>query len=126
MEGYESIDVGTTSGYGEISSVDRNPQTGEVTAVATNTGATKYPWGSETYHETIEHKTSDSHPENTAVKGSYHIEVTLPERILLWETELLFTSDRENFYYRYFRKLSENGQLIREKHWKQTFPRDHQ
>jgi putative CocE/NonD family hydrolase len=126
MEGYESIDVGTTSGYGEISSVDRNPQTGEVTAVATNTGATKYPWGSETYHETIEHKTSDSHPENTAVKGSYRIEVTLPERILLWETELLFTSDRENFYYRYFRKLSENGQLIREKHWKQTFPRDHQ
>jgi len=126
MPGYESNDVGTTSGYGEISSVDRNPQTGVVTAIATNTGATKYPWGSETYRETIEHKTSDSHPENTAVKGSYRIEITLPERILLWETELSFTSDRENFYYRYFRKLSENSHLVREKHWEKTFPRDHQ
>jgi hypothetical protein len=27
LPGYESLDTGTTSGYGEISSVDRNPQT---------------------------------------------------------------------------------------------------
>jgi putative CocE/NonD family hydrolase len=126
MKGYESIDVGMPSGYGEITSVDRNPRTGEATAVATNTGATRYPWGEETYRETIEHKTSNEHPENTAVKGSYRIEVTLPGRTLLWETEMHFNSDLENFYYKYFRKLTENGELIREKHWEKTFPRDHQ
>ena len=36
LPGFESLDTGTTSGYGEISSVDRNPQTGEVTVTATN------------------------------------------------------------------------------------------
>lgn len=126
MEGYETIDTGNNSGYGEISSVDRNPQTGEVTATATNTGAARYPWGTETYRETIEHKTSDEHPENTSVKGTHRLEVSLPSRVLLWEAELSFTSDRDNFYYRYVRKLSENGKLVREKAWEQTIERDFQ
>ena len=43
--GYESVDVGTSSGYGEISSLERNPQTGEVTATATNSGATSVGYG---------------------------------------------------------------------------------
>ena len=124
--GYETIDVGTSSGYGEISSVNRNPQTGEVTAIATNSGATRYPWGTETYHETIKHKTSDRHPENTSMTGTHHMEVKLDGRTLLWEGNLSFTSDRENFYYRYSRKISENGDLVREKSWQETIPRDYQ
>lgn len=124
--GYESIDDGTPSGYGEISSVDRNPQTGEVTAIATNSGATKYPWGTETYHETIEHKTSDAHPENTSMTGTHRMEVKLEDRTLLWEATLSFTSDRENFYYQYTRKISENRESVREKSWQETIPRDHQ
>ena len=126
MPGYEAIDVGNASGYGEISSIDRNPQTGEVTALATNTGATKFPWGTETYRETIEHKTSDDHPENTSVKGTHRLEVTLQERIVLWEAELDFSSDLENFYYRYVRRVSENGEVVREKEWEHTFKRDFQ
>ena len=124
--GYESIDDGTPSGYGEISSVDRNPQTGEVTAIATNSGATKYPWGTETYQETIEHKTSDAHPENTSMTGTHRMEVKLEDRTLLWEATLSFTSDRENFYYQYTRKISENRESVREKSWQETIPRDHQ
>ena len=124
--GYESIDVGTSSGYGEISSVDRNPQTGEVTVTATNTGATKYPWGTETYQETIVHKTSDAHPENTSMTGTHRMEVKLDGRTLLWEGELSFSSDLENFYYEYSRKISENGKLVREKSWQETIPRDYQ
>jgi predicted acyl esterase len=126
IAGFEAIDVGNSSGYGEISSVDRNPQTGEVTAVATNTGATRFPWGTETYRETIEHKTSDSHPENTAVKGSHRLEVTLTDRVLLWEAELDFSSDLDDFHYRYKRKLTEDGELIREMVWEETIPRDYQ
>ncbi len=126
LAAYESIDLGNPSGYGEISSVDRNPQTGEVTATATNTGATRYPWGTETYRETIEHKTSDKHPENTSVKGTHRLEVTLPNRVLLWEAELDFSSDLDNFYYRYVRRITENGELVREKEWSETIKRDYQ
>jgi hypothetical protein len=126
LAGFESIDTGTSSGYGEISSVDRNPQTGEVTVTATNDGATRYPWGTETYQETIEHRTSDAHPENTSMTGSHRMEVTLKDRVLVWQADLSFTSDRDNFYYRYTRRLEENGELVREKTWTDTVPRDFQ
>jgi hypothetical protein len=126
MPGFESLDVGTSSGYGEVSSVDRNPQTGEVKVTATNTGAYRYPWGTETYRETIEHRSSDGHPEKTSVKGSHLMEVQLADRLLTWEAELDFSSDAENFHYRYFRRLSRDGELVREKHWNETIPRDFQ
>lgn len=126
LPGFESIDTGTSSGYGEVSSVDRNPQTGEVTLKATNTGATRFPWGTQTYREAIVHKTSDTHPENTAMIGTHRLEVTLPNRIILWEAELSFTSDFENFYYEYLRRVSENGEVVREKTWKDKIPRDFQ
>jgi hypothetical protein len=126
LAGYESVDDGTTSGYGEISTVERNPQTGEVIAVASNSGETRYPWGSETYRERIEHRTSDTHPEKTSMTGTHHLQVSLPGRVLLWEAQLDFRSDLHNFYYFYVRKLSENGELVREKSWTKTVPRDFQ
>jgi hypothetical protein len=126
MPGYETLEAETVSGYGEFSSLERNPLTGELTAIARNDGAYRYPWGTQSFGEVIEHKTSDQHPGSTSVTGSYFIRVELPERTLLWETEMSFTSDREHFYYRYFRKLTENDVLIREKHWQKTFPRDFQ
>jgi hypothetical protein len=54
------------------------------------------------------------------------MEVTLEDRVLLWEAELSFRSDLENFYYEYTRRLSENGEQLREKTWTDTMPRDHQ
>jgi putative CocE/NonD family hydrolase len=126
LAGYESIDLGSSSGYGEISAVTRNPATGEATVEATNTGATRYPWGREDYRETIRHRTSDREPWNTGVSGSHEIEVTMPDRRLLWQAELEFSSDRENFHYRYTRRLLENGELLREKTWQESFPRDFQ
>jgi predicted acyl esterase len=126
MPGYNSLDTGTSSGYGEVSSVDRNPQTGEVTVTATNTGAYQYPWGTESYREAIEHKTSDSQPENTSMTGTHRLEVTLTDRVLLWEAELVFRSDLENFHYHYVRRVSENGKLVREKSWDEIIPRDFQ
>ena len=126
LAGYESIDLGNASGYGEISAVTRNPATGEATVVATNTGATRYPWGREDYRETIEHRTFESKPWETSMRGSHEIRVTLPERVLTWQAELDFSSDRESFHYRYTRRLLENGELLREKKWNETIPRDYQ
>jgi hypothetical protein len=35
-------------------------------------------------------------------------------------------SDRTNFYYETTRRLRKDGVLVREKTWKETFPRDFQ
>jgi putative CocE/NonD family hydrolase len=126
LPGFESLDEGTTSGYGEISSVDRNPRTGEVKVTATNGGGTRYPWGTERYRETIVHVTTDAHPESTSMEGEHRMEVELEHRTLIWEAELLFRSDLQNFYYTYTRRLLENGRLVREKAWQDTIPRDYQ
>ena len=58
--------------------------------------------------------------------GSHRMEVTLENRVLLWEAELSFRSDGDNFYYEYTRRLSEDGTELRERTWTDTIPRDHQ
>jgi putative CocE/NonD family hydrolase len=126
MPGFATLDAGTSSGYGEISSVDRNPQTGEVRITATNSGGQRYPWGVERYHETIEHRVTDGAPEKAALRGTHRMEVSLPGRELVWEAELTFTSDRDAFHYDYRRRLSENGKLLRERSWHDDIPRDFQ
>jgi hypothetical protein len=124
--GYESLDTGTTSGYGEISSVDRNPQRHSTRVTATNDGAVRYPWGEERNTEIIVHEAEDAHPENASVRGEYSTTVTLPDRTLRWESTVLFRSDRQNFYYTGVRRLLKDGVLLREKTWEKTFPRDYQ
>jgi len=124
--GYESLEGGTTSGYGEISSVDRNPQTGLAVAKATNGGGTRFPWGTERTFETIRYEVKDDAPADARVLGTHRMEVDLPGRKLVWDAELSFRSDRENFLYSYRRRLTENGKLVREKAWTQTIPRDFQ
>ncbi len=126
LPGFETIDTGTSSGYGEIASIDRNPQTGEAKAVATNTGGTRYPWGTYEYRETIEHRASNDEPAKASLAGTHSVEVALADRVLRWEGGLTFSSDRENFYYDYTRRLFENGELLREKNWTDTIPRDFQ
>lgn len=127
LDGFGTLEAGTSSGYGEISSIDRNPQTGETVVIATNANGSRYPWGTETFQEKIEHRTSDNHPERTSMRGSHVTEVRLNNgRELVWEAELDFTSDAENFYYHYVRRLRENGKLVREKSWNDTIPRDFQ
>src|SRR5262249_40284834 len=43
LAGFASIDTETPSGYGEISSIDRNPRTGHSRVSATNASAHRYP-----------------------------------------------------------------------------------
>ncbi len=124
--GYESLEAGTTSGYGEISSVDRNPQTGAAVATATNGGRTRYPWGTEHTVETIRHEVKDDTPAAASVLGTHRTEVELPGRKLVWNAELSFRSNRDIFHYSYRRRLTENGKTLREKTWTRAIPRDFQ
>ena len=97
-----------------------------LSATATNSGGNRYPWGTESYHETIRHDVTDSEPDKASVLGTHRMEVDLPGRKLVWEAELSFKSDHDNFYYSYLRRLSESGKLVREKTWTRTIPRDYQ
>jgi hypothetical protein len=126
LPGFETLDAGNVSGYGEISSIDRNPQSRTAAVKATNASGSRYPWGTERFEETIEHQTSDDHPEETSVRGTYRMTVELDDRTLSWESEMSFRSDLKNFYYDYTRRLLKDGALVREKNWEDTIPRDHQ
>jgi len=124
--GYESLEAGTPSGYGEIETVERNKRTGEAKVVLTNGGSTQYPWGLETYRERIEHRTFDRNTENTSVVGSYELELQLESRVLRWEAQSSLSSDADYFFYQLVRRVSENGKLVRTKTWEKKIPRDHQ
>jgi hypothetical protein len=126
LEGYESLETATSSGYGEVETVTRDVRTGDALAVATNGSATRYPWGIQSTQERIEHRTSDKHPQSTSMSGDFEIKMELGNRVLLLEGESVFSSDLDNFYLKYTRRLSENGELVRERTWSRTFARDHQ
>ena len=126
LPGFEPIDAGTPSGYGEISSVERYPQTGAAKVVATNNSATRYPWGEQYDTESITHEANDNHPEATSVRGEYSTTVKLKDRTLRWQSTVVWHSDRDHFYYTGTRRLLKDDVLVREKKWQQSIPRDHQ
>ncbi len=126
LPGFEPLDLGTASGYGEISSIDRNPQRHSTRVSATNASASRYPWGQEHNTEKITHEAEDAHPESTSVRGEYATTVTLKDRTLLWESRVELRSDSLNFYYSSARRLLKDGVLLREKSWQETIPRDFQ
>jgi len=58
------------------------------------------------------------------VRTEYSTTIFVEDRELLFEAVLDFYSDLENFYYVFTRKLFENGELLRERTWDKTIPRD--
>ena len=126
LRGYEVLDAGNITGYAAISSIQNDPNTGEKFGLATNSGATKYPWGVERYEEEIEHRTYDNNPANTTVLGRYKITEELKDRTLDFEQNVEFSSDKENFYLSFHRWVSVDGQLHKKKVWYKIIPRDFQ
>jgi hypothetical protein len=126
LAGFEPLDGGTSSGYGEITSIQRFPVTRTTRVIAGGGDGARYPWGTARSTESIIHETSDEHPEVTSVTGEHTTTVELPGRVLRWEGSTRLTSDRENFHYTYTRRLFQDGKLLREKSWAETLPRDHQ
>jgi uncharacterized protein len=123
--GYGGYQSETVSGYPEIGVVTRNYLDGTVRAVAENAGTMSYPWGKIHYSERIEHKADDRHPEAAGVVSEVTQTITLPDRILRFEGVLDFHSDLQNFYYTYTRRLLRDGELVRERKWQETIPRDY-
>ena len=85
-----------------------------------------YPWGKETDLEAITYLVEDNHPETSSVQGEAEIKMAMKDRTLTWQGHHTLTSDAQNLYYKYTRQLFKDGQLIREKTWQETIPRDHQ
>ena len=131
LPGYRSIAIaaasgseGTSSGYAEVEGKVRDPETGTTRIVATNGGGRVYPWAETEYSQKITHETNQHDPAATSVRTEYSRTIRVDERELVWEAVLDFHSDLDNFYYLYTRRLLEDGELIRERTWDETIPRD--
>ncbi|HMH08647.1 MAG TPA: CocE/NonD family hydrolase C-terminal non-catalytic domain-containing protein, partial [Terriglobales bacterium] len=85
-----------------------------------------YPWGKETDHENLTYKVDDAHPDLSAVQGEAESIFALKGRELRWRGHLSVTTDQKNFYYKYTRELLKDGQIVKQKTWEETVPRDHQ
>lgn len=126
LAGYEWLESGTPSGFGEVSRVERDPRSGRARVIATSATERRLPWGRESNSEVITHETSDARPDSTTVRGEYQTTVRLADRTLRWEVEVLVRSDSTTFHYLHVRRLRRDGALIREKRWEASIPRDHQ
>lgn len=125
LPGYEDIAAETVSGYPEISEVIRNERERTTRVIATNSGASAYPWGKVSFTERIEHRVADDAPAQAGVGARYTITAELPGRTLEWQALLDFRSDARVFHYDFTRRLLQDGRLVREKHWREAIPRDH-
>lgn len=126
LPGYGTVDDGNISGYAEIQAIQRDEVTGEAFGFATNSTSYRYPWGLERFEERIEHRTSDHDPARTSVIGTYALVEELKDRTIRLEQDVEFKSDPENFRLIFTRRLRVNGEIVQEKHWDKTFPRDFQ
>jgi len=127
LPGYGYVKVGdeSISGYAETRSIERFPPASKTRIVASGAYGSFYPWATIKYWEEMIHEAQDNDPAKTSVIGKSRYAVELDKRTVTVEGDLSFTSDFENFYYVYTKRVLENGKLVREKTWKETIPRDH-
>ena len=126
LPGYETVVGGTTSGYVEIESIDRNPQRRSTRVVATNDNTTRYPWGEHRVVEKVVHEVEDARPEAASVRAQYETTLKLGERVLRFENQVEIVGDPARFNYSCIKRLFEDGALVREKRWAEAIPRDFQ
>lgn len=126
LSGFGALDSGNSTGYAEIKTIERDEKTGDAFGVASNATSYQFPWGKEHFEESIEHRTSDKNPAHTSVIGKYALTEELEDRTIRMEQEVEFKSDENNFYLTFKRVVKLNGELLKEKTWQETFPRDFQ
>jgi putative CocE/NonD family hydrolase len=126
LPGYETLETGTLSGYPEVTTIVRDARRESVRVNQVDSGASAYPWGEVRFEHNIAHEASDRDPANASVRSTYTTTAVLENRTLRWEGTLEFRSDAEAFFYTFNRKLFRDDELLREKTWQETIPRDHQ
>ena len=87
---------------------------------------TDYRWGKATDFENLTYDTDDAHPNISSVRGEAESIFALQGRELRWRGHLSVTTDQKNFYYKYTRELLKDGEIVKQKTWQETIPRDHQ
>jgi len=120
------IDDETISGYAEIRRIERNLLLFQTRIEASGADGSFYPWAKIKYWEKIVHEAQDNDPARASLTGKNRYTIELEGRTVTVEADLSITSDRQNFYYKYTRRVLENRKLIREKTWEEIIPRDHQ
>ena len=65
-------------------------------------------------------------PARTSVVGRYKLTEELPDRTLEFEQTVDFRSDPDSFYLSFHRWVRVDGELLAERNWDETIPRDFQ
>jgi predicted acyl esterase len=127
LPGYSNLefDDESVSGYAETRSIERIPLGSKTRVLASGMSGSVHVGTPIKYWEEIVHEAQDKDPARASVTGKTRYTVELDDRTLIFEGDLSFTSDCENFFYAYSRRVLENGNLIREKTWEEAIPRDH-
>jgi len=87
------------------------------------TGA-DFPWGRVTDEEYVRYEVNDTCPAAASMHGEARTEVRLDSRLVSTMSVLDVTSDAEMLRYRFRRELREDGVLIRQREWEQSYRRD--
>jgi hypothetical protein len=127
LPGYAALELedDSVSGYAETRSIERIPLESKTRIVAAGASGSVHLGTKIKYSEEIVHEARDDDPARASVTGKTRYVVELEGRTLTVEGVLSFTSDLENFFYSYTRRVLENGKLVREKTWEEAIPRDH-
>jgi hypothetical protein len=123
---FRKLTQGSSSGFAEVNRVEYDTLTQTRTVVAINNWEEAFPWGTYENYESIVHSTSDLDPANTSVEAEYGVTIKLAEKQIKLETEFLFRSDRDSFYYDYTRSIRENDSLLKAASWEEHIKRDFQ
>ena len=119
------VDDASASGSAKPWIIERNPIDSQTQITESGKGGRVFPWGTISYWREVIQKAQDNDPARAAVIGKTGYKIELPNRTVRLEGDLSVTSDLENFYYTYTRRALEDGNLIKEKTWEETIPRDH-
>jgi uncharacterized protein len=106
--------------------LERDEAHQKATVVWKGKAETTYPWGKETDLEQLTYVLNDANPAVNTIHGEAESIYTLSGRVLSWRGHLSVSSDEKNFFYEYTRELLKDGQLLKQKTWKEVIPRDHQ
>jgi len=74
--------------------------------------------------EYLRYEVDDTRPAQASARGEARTEIHLPDRLLIFSSELDLNGDEESLRYRFRRQLRRDGVLIRERSWERRFRRD--
>lgn len=72
------------------------------------------------------YRTRDDNPADSLFEGEAETSAEMPGRRLVLRSSAVIRSDKENFYVRFTRRIFENDELVRERTWEETIPRNFQ